>query len=215
MIPYYELWNVNHDYIGSLGCIPNEPKTTFPTEPLRGQHQNIHWNPWIFVLCTQLTPFKTIWTNFIIVSPIDSFQDHMTWFLYCVPNWLLSRPFELILSLCIQLTPLKTIWPESIVYTIIKLGQMVLRGVKKAIRSNLGTQYKNQVKWSWNSQLGTQCKNQLIWSWKESIVYTIIKLGQMVLKGISWVHNTIRKPNGLWHSWKLSWCLCSLHWHYE
>ena len=61
----------------------------------------------IFVLCTQITPFKTIWPNFIIVYPIDSFQDHMpdfcilypidsfqdhiTWFYHCVHNWLLSR----------------------------------------------------------------------------------------------------------------------------
>ena len=29
----------------------------------------------------QFIPFKTIWPNFIIVYPIDSFQDHMTWFL--------------------------------------------------------------------------------------------------------------------------------------
>ena len=49
--------------------------------------------------------------------PIDSFQDHMIWFLYCVPNWLLSKPFDLILSLCTQLTPFKTIWPHfCIVY---------------------------------------------------------------------------------------------------
>ena len=40
----------------------------------------------ILVLCAQLTPFKTIWTNFIIVYPNDSFQDHMTWFYHCVPN---------------------------------------------------------------------------------------------------------------------------------
>ena len=63
-------------------------------------------------LCTQLTPFKTIWPNFIIVYPNDSSQDHITWFLHCVPNWLLSRPFDLISSLCTQLTPFKTIWPD-------------------------------------------------------------------------------------------------------
>ena len=65
-----------------------------------------------------MTHFKTIWPDFCIVCPIDSFQDHMTWFFHCVPNWLLSRPlpqfyncvpnwllsrpFELILSLCTQ-----------------------------------------------------------------------------------------------------------------
>ena len=69
----------------------------------------------IFVLCTQLAPFRTIWPNFIIVYPIDSFQDHITWFLYCVPNWLLSNPFDLILSLCKQLTPCKTILPNFII----------------------------------------------------------------------------------------------------
>ena len=68
-----------------------------------------------FVLCIQLTHFKTIWSNFIIVYPIDSFQDHMTWFLHCLPNWLLSRPYDLILSLCTQLTPFKTIWPNFII----------------------------------------------------------------------------------------------------
>ena len=39
------------------------------------------------------------------------------------------------------------------------------------------------------SDLGTQYKNQVKWSCKESIVYTITKLGQMVLKGVNWVHN--------------------------
>ena len=111
----------------------------------------------IFVLSTQLTPFKTIWTNFIIVYPNDSFQDHLTEFYHYVPNWLLSRPYDPIWSLCTPLTAFKTIWPnfiivypfdsfqyhmtyflcwkESIGYTIIKLGQMVLE------RSHLGTQW--------------------------------------------------------------------------
>ena len=69
----------------------------------------------IFVLCTHLTPFKTISPNFIIVYPIDSFEHHVTCFLYCVPNWLLSRPFDPIVSLCTQLTPFKTIWPNFII----------------------------------------------------------------------------------------------------
>ena len=89
----------------------------------------------ILSLCTQLTPFKTIWLNsrptyfftysrpfelivsfticpsLIIVYPIDSFQDHMTQFYHYVPHWLLSRPYDLILSLYTHLTPFKTIWP--------------------------------------------------------------------------------------------------------
>ena len=70
---------------------------------------------WFLLLCTQLTPFMTIWPEFSIVYHIDSFQDHITWFFYCVPNWLLSRPFDLILSLCTLLTPFKTIWPNFII----------------------------------------------------------------------------------------------------
>ena len=73
----------------------------------------------IFMLCTQITPFKTIWPNFIILYPIDSFQDHLTKFCHYVHNWFLSRPFDLILSMCTQLTPFKTIWTDFyIVYPI-------------------------------------------------------------------------------------------------
>ena len=68
----------------------------------------------ILSLCTQMTPFKTIWHHFITVYPIDSFQDHLTLFYHSVPNWL-SRPFDLILSLCPILTPFKTIWPNFII----------------------------------------------------------------------------------------------------
>ena len=64
-------------------------------------------------------------------------------------------------------------------------------------RSHLGTQCKNQVICLERSHLGTQCKNQVIWSWKESFGYTMIKLGPMVLKGVSWVHNDKFRSNGL------------------
>ena len=68
---------------------------------------------------------------------------------------------------------------------------MVLKGVNwvhiDKIRSN-GLE---------RSQLGTQCKNQVIWSWNESIVYTLIKLGQMVLKRVNWVHIDKSRSNGL------------------
>ena len=50
-------------------------------------------------LCTHLNPFKTIWLNFIIVYPIDSFWDHMTWFFV----------------LYTQIIPFKTIWPNFII----------------------------------------------------------------------------------------------------
>ena len=49
------------------------------------------------------------------MDPIDFFQDHLTYFYHCVTNWLLSRPFDLILSLCTILTPFKTIWPNFII----------------------------------------------------------------------------------------------------
>ena len=68
-----------------------------------------------FALSSQLTPFKTIWHDFCIVYSSDSFQVHMTWFLYCVYIWLLSRPCNSIFALCIQLTPFKTIWANFII----------------------------------------------------------------------------------------------------
>ena len=114
------------------------------------------WKPWILIkncrfwsetavfsqklqilsFWTQLTAFKTIWTDFCIVYPIHCFQDHLTqfyscvpnWllsrpydliFLYCLPSWLLSRPFDLFLSLCTLLTPFKTIWPNFIIVYLI------------------------------------------------------------------------------------------------
>ena len=39
-----------------------------------------------FIIVTLLTPFKTICPDFIIVCIIDSFQDHFTQFYHCVPN---------------------------------------------------------------------------------------------------------------------------------
>ena len=51
----------------------------------------------IFAFCTQLTPFKSLWPDFCIVYQTASFQHHLTKYYHCVPNWLLSRPFDLIL----------------------------------------------------------------------------------------------------------------------
>ena len=62
-------------------------------------------------------------------------------------------------------------------YIGIKLGQMVLKGVKwvhsDKIRSN-GLE---------RSQLGTQYRNQVIWSSKQSIGYIMIKICKVILKG--------------------------------
>ena len=69
----------------------------------------------ILSLCTQLTPFKTIWLDVCIVYPIDSFQDHLPEFYHCVHYWLLSRPYDLIFALCTQMTSFKTIWPDFII----------------------------------------------------------------------------------------------------
>ena len=107
-------------------------------------------------LSTQLTPFKTIWpdfcivypidsfqdhlTKFIIVYTIDSFQDHLTKFLHCVSNWLLSRPFDLILLLCTQLTPFKTLWPDFCIVYPVDSFQDHLRSYGLE-RSNLCTQW--------------------------------------------------------------------------
>ena len=47
------------------------------------------------------------------------------------------------------------------------------------------------------SHLGTQCRNQVIWSWKESIGYPMIKSGDMVLRGVIWLHSNKIGWNGL------------------
>ena len=134
-----------------------------------------------------MTPFKTIWHHFITVYPIDSFQDHMTWFLHCVPNWLLSWPFDPILSLSTHLTPFKTIWPIfCVVYPV------------DSFQDHLPQFYHCVPYWLLErSQLGTHCKNLVIWSGKESIWYTMIKLGQMVLKAVNWVQSDTIRSNGL------------------
>ena len=116
----YRFWPKIHGFSADLKLeSAKPPKTHFP---LNLQEDNIKARIslkskdfLIFVLCTQLTPFKTIWPEFCIVYPIDSFQDHLTWFLYCVPNWVLSRPYELIFVLYTQITHFKTIWPNFII----------------------------------------------------------------------------------------------------
>ena len=72
---------------------------------------------------------------------------------------------------------------------------MVLKGVNKVhndkIRwngpeqSQMGTQYENWVKWSWKESIRYTMIKLGKWSWKGSIVYTMTKLGQMVLKAVN------------------------------
>ena len=57
-----------------------------------------------------------------------------------------------------------------------KSGHMVSKGVNRIHNDKIGA---NGLE---GSQLGTQYKHQVKWSSKESIGYTMIKLGQMVLK---------------------------------
>ena len=95
---------------------------------------------------------------------------------------------------------------QSIGYTMIqKIGHMPLKGV------NWVHNDKIDQTWSWNSQLCTQWKNKVKWYWKESVGYTksigewkvhnewntMMKLVQMVLKGVNWVHNDKIMSNGL------------------
>ena len=95
-----------------LNCIPNW---------LLSRQNNL-----ISSLCTLIASFKRIWLNLIIVCPNDSFQDYMTWFLHCVPdlpNWLLSRPFDMIFVFCTKFTPFKTIWPDFCIAYLIESFQ--------------------------------------------------------------------------------------------
>ena len=60
---------------------------------------------------------------------------------------------------------------------------MVLKGVNWVHNDKIGANGLER------SQLGRQCKNLVIWSGKESIGYTMIKSGQMVLKAVNWVQS--------------------------
>ena len=77
---------------------------------------------------------------------------------------------------------------------MIKLSQMVLKGVNCV--NNAKTRL-NGLERSQLGQLGTQCKIPFIWCLKESIGYTLIKLGQMVLKGVICVHNAKIRSYGV------------------
>ena len=65
-----------------------------------------------------------------------------------------------------------------------KSHHMVLKGVNRVHNDKIRSKGLERT------NLGTQYKNQVIWSWKDSTGYTMIKLDQMVLKGVNWVHNT-------------------------
>ena len=67
---------------------------------------------------------------------------------------------------------------------------MVLKGVNYVYNGKIRSNGLER------SHLGTQCKNLVIWSSKESIVYTMVKLGEMVFKGVNWVHSD--KNQGIW-----------------
>ena len=121
-INVYPIDSFQHHMNGILHCVPNWPKWPLsrPFDLIFALCTN--WllsRPFYLILsmCTQLTPFNTIWMEFYIVYPlypVDSFQDHLTRFLHSIPNWLLSRQYDLIFVLCTQLTPFKTIWPNFI-----------------------------------------------------------------------------------------------------
>ena len=138
---------------------------------------------------TQLTPFKTIWPDFCIVYQIDSFQDNMTWLLYCVPNWLLSRPSYLILSMCTQLTPFNTIWMEFYIvyplYPIDSFQDHVTRFLHSILNWLLSRQYDlifvlctqlTHFKTIWPNFINVLCAYfyQCVTNWLFSIPYDLI-----------------------------------------
>ena len=123
---------------------------------------------------------------FITVYPIDSFQDHMTWFLYCVPNWHLSRPVDLISSLCTWLTPFKTIWPDFCIVYPIDIFQDQLTLFYHCVHNWLLSRPFDLI-----LLLGTLLG---------TIKITMQKSGHMLFKGVIWVHNTKIRSNGLQRS---------------
>ena len=68
---------------------------------------------------------------------------------------------------------------------------MVLKGVNRVHNDKTGGNGLER------SQLGTQYKNKVKWSLKESIGYTMIKWCQMVLKGVNLVYYNKISSDGL------------------
>ena len=148
----------------------------------------------ILSLCTQMTPFKTFWSNFIIVYPIDSFQDHLTQFYHCVPNLLFKTiwphlcivyPIDFFQDHMIWFLCCPPIWLLSRPFALILSSCTQLTPFK--------TIWGKEVKWSWKESVKYTMQKSghwIKWSWKESLGYTMIKLDQMVLKGVNWVQNT-------------------------
>ena len=67
---------------------------------------------------------------------------------------------------------------------MIKLGQMVLKGVNLVHNDKSGQMVFKEVNWVHNT------KNRSYGLQKSQLgTYTMIKLGQMVLKGVNLVHN--------------------------
>ena len=123
-VPQLTPFKITYDLISSI-VYPRltSLKTIWPNS-INGYPNWLHSTPYelILTLCTQftkLTPFKTIWPDFCILylNWLLS-KAYMTWVLYCapnclhsrsynlissfyqcVPNWLLSRPYDLIFTL--------------------------------------------------------------------------------------------------------------------
>ena len=101
-LPLYAIDSFQDHMTWFLHCVPNwllsrwfYPILSLYTQLLLSRPYHL-----IFILCIQLTLFKSIWSEFSIVYPIDSFEDNVNWLLYCVPKLLISGPFDLILWLC-------------------------------------------------------------------------------------------------------------------
>ena len=93
------------------------------------KHYVFHWKATKTADSTQISHYDLVFdrvqregqldTSYILVvfggacMCIWCMNAHMCF--HCVLNWLLSRPFDLILSLCTQLTPFNTIWPNFII----------------------------------------------------------------------------------------------------
>ena len=95
---------------------------------------------------------------------------------------------------------------------------MVLKGVNWVHNDKIGwngVERSGYTMMKWKESGVHNDKIRVKWSWKESMGYKMIKLGQMVLKGVNRVHNNKTGLNGLersqlctlmikWSSWKES-----------
>ena len=128
-----------------------------------------------------MSPFKTIWPDFCIVYPNDSFQT-----IWCI------------LSQCTQVTAFKTIWPDFCTVYLVDSNLHKMHTFSWNLEISWKYAYFHLIcRKLMKDQLGYTLNKSRYKVLKGVIWVHSIKSGHMVLKGVNWVHIDKIRSNGL------------------